>query len=126
MIILFIIAVLLLIASLAVHFSTYFGINPGHVYPKVWLLHILIFAVLIPALLYCQYISKKENVSQSEINRNSPRWMIVLLIVFFAYAIFNFAFYNFVLSGGGVAAIIDGKKVLHSHATIIRELDDKE
>jgi len=44
----------------------------------------------------------------------------------FAYAFFNFAFTSFVLQEGGIASVIKGKKVIHNHGNIIRELTDEE
>jgi len=52
--------------------------------------------------------------------------MKALSVVLFAYAFFNFFFTIFVLNEGGVPSELGGKKVIHNHGKIIRELTDEE
>jgi hypothetical protein len=127
MIFFLVMSVLGFIASVAAHFSTFFGINPQLIFPHIWLLHIFIFVVFGPAIFFCTKISARAIVNFNEIvSIYSPAWMKMLVIVFFAYAFFNFFFTTFVLGESGVPGIIDGKKVIHSHGRVIRELNDKE
>ncbi len=124
----FFIAVFGLIASALAHFSTFFGINPQRVFPPVWVLHVLIFVVWLPVVLACRNACGKDNRTDfwKIATRNAPRWMKVLSVALFAYAFFNFFFTIRVLNEGGVPSELDGKKVLHNHGKVIRELTDAE
>ena len=127
MIVIFLIAVVGLAASMAAHFSTFFGINPQQVFPGVWLLHVLIFVVWIPTVIYSNKVYKKESRKDfwEVAMGKSPGWMKKLAAVLFAYAFFNF-FMFLVLNKGAGPAEIDGRKVLQSHGNIKRELTDEE
>jgi len=126
--VIFFVAVFGLIASAVVHLSTFLGINPQRVFPPVWVLHALIFVVWIPVVFSCRKIVKKENRKDfwKIATRNAPRWMKFLSVALFVYAFFNFFFTGFVLSEGGVPSELDGRKVIHNHGKVIRELSDEE
>jgi hypothetical protein len=124
----FIIAFFGLVASGVVHFSTFLGINLQRIFPPVWGLHVLIFVVWIPVVLFGQKICKKDTRKDfwKIATRNAPKWMKVLCTALFVYAFFNFFFTIFILNEGGVPSELDGKKVIHSHGKVIRELTDEE
>ncbi len=124
----FYVAVFGLVASALAHFVTFLGINPQRVFPLVWSLHVLIFVVWIPVVFACRSICTKDNRRHfwKIAIRNAPNWMKVLSMTLFAYAFFNFLFTIFVLSEGGVPSELDGKKVIHNHGNVIRELTDEE
>jgi hypothetical protein len=122
--IVFVIAVLGLILSAIAHFSTFLGVNPEKSFPQVWILHILIFVVWIPAVF--AYKDNGQKDFWKTIAGRVPGWMVKMAAVLFAYAIFNFFFTIFALQKGGVPSEIEGKKVLHSHGKIIHTLTNKE
>jgi hypothetical protein len=125
---LFFIAVFGLVSSAVAHFSTFLGINPQRVFPPVWALHFLIFVVWVPVVFSCRKICTKNNQKDfwKIAMRNAPGWMKVLSVVLFAYAFFNFFFTIFILNEGGVPSELEGKKVIHSHGKVIRELTNEE
>jgi hypothetical protein len=126
--VIFFILIFGLISSVIVHFSTFLGINPERVFPAIWVLHILIFIVWIPVMFSCRNSFTKDNQRDfwKIATRSAPRWMKVLSVALFAYAFFNFFFTIFVLNEGGVPSELDGKKVIHNHGNVIRELTDAE
>jgi hypothetical protein len=81
-----------LVISEIVHFSTYFGFDPQELGPSVFLLHIGVFAVMIPAILLQNGSSNRRGNSKSLKNQfsHAPRWMSHAAGVLFAYAIVNF------------------------------------
>lgn len=127
MTVIFLILVFGLAASMVAHFSTFFGVNPQQVFPGVWLLHILIFVVLIPTDIYRNKASRRQSRKDfcKAAMANTPRWMMKLVGILFAYAIFNF-FVFLMLTIGGMPSEIDGRKVLENRGKIVRELTDEE
>ncbi len=125
---LFLVAVFGLVSSAAAHFSTFLGVNPQRVFPPVWILHILIFVIWIPVVVSSRRIRTEDNRRDfwKIASRHAPGWMKSLSTALFAYALFNFFFTIFVLNEGGVPAVLNGKKVIHSHGKVIRELTDAE
>jgi hypothetical protein len=109
--------------SLIVHLSTFLGINPARFGPGVWVLHVGMFAVLVPMIFDQGRMEKKT--FQREIFSALPGWARHLISVFFVYAIINLALFVF-LSGRGVPSERDGKYALHSHGSVIRELSEEE
>ena len=112
-----------LFRSLAVHLTTFLGIDPSKHFPWVWGLHICIFIVFIPMLFVQGKTPKKD--FWARFFTDLPLWVRSAVAVFFAYAIINFALFFF-LSEGGVPGIRDGKYVLHNHGHMIRELSEVE
>jgi len=122
-----ILAVIGFILSVIVHGLTFLGVDPQQDFRFVWLLHIGIFVVWIPAVI----ISKKDGTLKGDdfwriATQGWPRWMKVLPGILFGYILFNFFFSLFVLNEGGNPSVINGEKVLHSHGRIIRKLTDQE
>ena len=128
MYIIFLISVFGLAASMVAHFSTFFGVNPQRIFPGVWLLHVILFVVFIPTIVYCGKDCKKVKREDhwKVVTANAPGWMKWLTAFLFVYALFNFFFTIFVMNEGGGPGKIDGRKVLHDHGKIIRELTDEE
>ena len=124
----FFIAVFGLIASAVAHVSTFQGVNPLRAFPPVWMLHVLVFVVWFPVVLSCRKTRAACNRKDfwKSITRSAPVWMKALTVGVVAYAFFNFFFVTFVLGEGGVPAELAGKKVIHSHGKVIRELTDAE
>ena len=98
-----------LVLSCVVHFSTFLGVNPLAVGPAVFILHVLIVLVVLPVVVVHRKFTGK---SFDELTRYAPSWMKRMWWVFFFYAFFNFFFTGVVLSKGGSAGVMDGRKVL--------------
>ena len=124
----FYVAVLGLTASAVAHVSTFIGINPQRVVPWIWVLHVMIFVVWIPVIVVTGHLVKKGNRKDfwKLAMQHAPTWMKGLCVVLLVYAFFNFFFTILVLNEEGTPSVINGKKVLHNHGTIIRELSDQE
>ena len=119
-----IIAVIGLMVSAILHLSTFFGVNPMQELPCIWIFHIMVFVVWSPMV---SLLSKnKRNDSWKIATRNVPRWIKIMALFLFIYALFNFFFTSFILNDSGVPSELNGKKVLHSHGNIIKELTDEE
>jgi len=121
--ILLIIAAAGLVASCFVHFSTFLGVNPLAVGPAVFILHVLIVLVVLPVVVVHR---KFKGKGFDELTRYAPSWMKRMCWVFFLYAFFNFFFTGLVLSKGGTADVMDGRKVLENRGKIIKELTEEE
>jgi hypothetical protein len=120
----FIIATIGLIMSCSVHLATFFVAFSENVNNYAVLLHLGIFIVWIPT---CIVHTRNKNSGESK----APLFKITpqtktFLALFFLYVVFNFFFTIEVLNQGANAGIINGKKVLHSKSTIIKELTDDE
>lgn len=126
--VLFFLSAFCLVASALTHFSTFLGINPQRAFPPVWAFHVLLFVVWIPMVSLCREICAGDNRKDywKIATHYAPYWMKVLCIALLVYTFFNFFFTIFVLNEGGVPAKLNGKKVLHSHGRVIRELTDEE
>ena len=116
-------ALMCFFASLLVHLSTFFGIDPSKYVPWVWVLHVGIFVALAPMIVMQGMAPKKD--FWPKIYAAMPRWANHAINFFAVYAVINFALFFF-LCRGGVADERDGKYVLHNHGHIIRELSESE
>lgn len=116
-----------LILSSTVHLSTYFGINPEHLFPGLWALHGGIFIVLLPMfkLYRLQTGNQFASFSASETVKYAPTWMKVLLNILIIYTAVNFGLL-FVHLEGGAPDIWDGHYVLQNKGSLIRELTLEE
>jgi hypothetical protein len=118
-----------LIVSALVHFSTYVGFDPQSAGPAVWLLHIGVFIVFIPAV-WVANIKRQSGVRKpNEIWPLAPRWMKILVSLLGFYAIVNFIvfFYlMFVVLGGGTPEKESGGYVLSNHGTVMRQISEEE
>jgi len=124
-----------LILGLIVHVISLFGIYIGDRIPFVWVLHVGIFIVWIPAILE---LKKNPEFQQPDFKtsmnpkkfygavfKDTPKPIMYLSIGFFIYAAINFILFM-QASGGGVPDIMDGKYVINNHGSIIRELTEIE
>jgi hypothetical protein len=94
-------------------------------FPLVWSLHVGIFVVFIPFVLYAKK-SAGGNFDFEKLRAMTPNWAGILLLVTFIYAMVNFGLFVFNSEGGGVPDIWDGQYVLHSHGKLIRYLTEQE
>jgi hypothetical protein len=112
------------VASLFVNVASALVIDIDSSFPSVWWLMAAIFLVFIPFVL----LNRKALASRAgftEITANLPWWAVALLVVVFAYGVFNF-FLCAYLTGGGNAALVDGEFVLRSHGRILAHLTQVE
>jgi len=124
-----------LILGLIVHIVSLSGIYIGNKIPFVLSLNIAILIVWIPAMLE---LTKDPELKQLRLQgnknpleflriifKNTPKPMVIMILVFFIYMGINFfLFLNF--SGGGVPEIMNGKYVIQNHGSIIKELSEIE
>ena len=124
-----------LILGLLVHVISLLGIYIGDKVPFVWVLHLGIFIVWLPAILI---LKKNPDFQQPDFKtslnpkkfygslfKDSPKPIMIISLFFFVYAMINF--FLFIQAGqGGVPSIIDGKYVINNHGSIIKELTETE
>ena len=125
---LFCVAILGLCLSVAVHVATFCGIDPQQVFPAVWMLHVGIFAIWFPAILFTnRRIGSLPRREQGAARmRGTPRMMRAVLGPLFAYTAFNFFFTIFVLQGGHSPTIRDSTFALQDSGRIVRALTERE
>jgi len=123
-----------LVLGFIIHIISLLGIYVGEYFP-IWLLHLGIFVVWIPAVIELKkdpalfdrkaLMNKEPFYFFKAILKDVPKFVPVLCIVLFIYTGFNFALFIF-SSLEGSPDIIDGKYVLENHGTLIRELSEVE
>ena len=112
-----------------------FGIYIGDDVPFVWGLHVLVFVVWFPTIFMLlqnpeiKELRKKRSKNPFAIwaiaFKETPKPIILLVIIGFVYPIVSF-FIFMQTSEGGEPNIIDGQYVLTNHGDIIREITEKE
>ncbi len=118
-----ILAALGLILGAAAHLLTFAGVNPQEI-PGIWLLHLGIFAVIVPAIFIGRSLGR--DIGEVAIwQYYTPRWLKTLTTLLFVYAFFNF-FWSNSLNEGGIPAELRGDLVLHNHGKVIRKLTPAE
>jgi hypothetical protein len=120
-----ILALLILLASIVVHASTFFGIDPIAVHPGVMMIHLAIFPPFIAALIYAKQLNHSEKDGQKNAMERAPRWIRIATGIFGAYAAVNFILFM-VLSEGVGAYQQDGKFVLRSSGRVISEISEEK
>ena len=121
-------AAAVLVVSIVVHAST-FVIDTMTEWPGVMLIHLAIFPPTIAALIYAvrtsrQYTEDPRNLDP--VFHMAPRWLVILTVVSFVYALVNFGIFAFILTGGGKTIERDGKHFLTRGGAIVRELSEAE
>jgi hypothetical protein len=116
-----------LLLSAAIDVWTYFERNPDELWPSIWLLHLGIFVVLIPAAMFLPAKAAAKNVGWRDVMKSPPRalrWLTVWLV---AYALFSVAAFEQATGGaGGPTHEADGSYAITSHGRVIRVIDEKE
>lgn len=115
----------LLLVSLTVHLLTFSSFPITEHFPSVWMLHVLVFAVFIPAIFYGNRIQLKTQKGQNLVMNAAPAWIRTMTGFFFAYALINFVLF-FLLIGNNSTSIRDGKYTLHSKGRNVREVSKEE
>ena len=112
-------------ASAIIHAVTFGGIDLLEHIPVLLLLHVLIFAVWIPGILRARKAQRQNLATLGQQLGRSPGWLQALVVLLFVYMFLNFLL-CLVLLEFAVPDEMGGKKVLHSHGKIVRELSDGE
>jgi len=133
----FYIAIIGWILGIWVHLLAVSDIDVTGKFPFVWLLHLGVFVVWIPAILRLRNNRDKKDISQERIGqkfsplqgvktlfKNTPPWLVVIAIVGLAYAFLNFTL--FMTRTNYTPVIQDGKYVLLNHGEFIRNVTEKE
>lgn len=122
------------IAGFIIHVLTFADIDVADRFPFIWILHLMIFVVWIPAIIKIRKMQTHQPISNipgrnlfSRINAltpATPQWMKILAFAGFYYAIFNFAW--FIFHHNGSPSMQNGTYVLQNHGQLIREITEKE
>jgi len=126
----FIIAVVGFILGTLVHIISILEINLQKDLPFIWVLHLVVFVVFIPAVLELKK-NKELNKRMNPIKQFKtmvkffPKPLVILTAFFLFYTLFNFLFSMSLLQGGG-PNIINGEYVLSNHGKILRTLTEVE
>ncbi len=125
------------VLGLIVHLLSLAGFNITDKVPFVWLLHIGVFVVWIPAIIEMKNNEELREYKKSGVlNRmkpfgffkiifkETPTWLKTIAIGGFFYAIINFIWcFIFHL---GIPDIWDGEYILHNHGQLIKTLTEQE
>jgi len=118
-------AAAVLLVSLAVHASTFLGVDPMAECPGVMFIHLTIFPPFIAAIYYSSRATGPGQKHLDPVVNSAPLWLRGLTGVFFVYALVNFGIFLILNEGGGPHEQ-DGKFVLSSHGKVLRELSEEE
>ena len=135
--ILFWVAVTGWVLGLLVHVLSIFDVDVQTQIPYIWLLHLGIFVVWIPAILT---LRKSESIRMFEnpdtlkrmnpiaffkvICEKTPVWIVVIAAAGLFYAFVNFLL--FMTMQTGTPALKDGQYYLHNHGKLIRNITEQE
>lgn len=124
-------AVIGLALSLAVHGATFFDVDVQAHIPYVWLLHIGVFVVFIPAvILQNQRLKAMKAVARGprasrDVFYGMPRWIGRTVVVLFAYTMVNFGLFMYRMEGSP-SKRPDGTYELSEHGRLIRRVTAAE
>lgn len=118
-------ATLFLVISLAVHVSTFLGVDPIESYPNIMWLHILIFPSVLAAIYYVARATGSWSTTFDWTSGHAPKPLQRLSMLFFAYALVN-AFVFIVFLEDGTPSPKEGGYYLHHHGEFIREISEAE
>jgi hypothetical protein len=116
---------LVLVVSLAVHLSTFCGVDPMAAIPGVMFLHVTIFPPFFAAIVYAGNLTRDRGLTQQQLFKVAPAWMQRMSGIFFAYAMINFIVFLFLVKGGSPEQR-DGMYVLADHGRVVRQLSESE
>lgn len=127
---LFVLSAIGLVVSLVIHISLYFDINVQDLPISPFILHIGVFIVFIPSLIFLLIENNDKPDEDGRVNplktlyKESPKYLIGIVSILYIYAILNFILFMGTMEGG--PSIRDGKYILSNHGNIIRELSFEE
>jgi hypothetical protein len=131
--ILFFIAVTGWSLAITFHLLALLDVDVETHFPFVWLLHVGIFVVWLPAVLKLRKMKESEGVNMGTFNglsifkpimATTPKWILMLAGAGFVYAGINFTL--FIFSQHGTPSVRDGQYILHNHGHIIKVLTAAE
>lgn len=110
-------------AASGVHVAALLGHPVQDAFPMVWLLHLGIFIVFIPAIFFL----RRDGSPNDPLGffRSLPPFAVTTLLVLFVYAFFNF-FVALSATGATTPAIRDGRYVLQQKGRVVREISPAE
>jgi len=126
MILFALLAALGLLISVAANVSTFFGVEPMHRWPYLWLLHLGIFVVFIPAISVQVQNGNKKPFQWGDVVGILPAWMRWMLVLTVIYAPVSALAFAIVCGGGGPSKEPDGTYAMSSHGRILRTLTADE
>src|SRR5437899_8980306 len=119
-------AALGLIVSAMVHFSTFVGADPIEILPQIWFLQVVMLLVFIGA----GFATKKAEAGTERLSgsfwANAPRWMIWMSVLFFVYALINFAIFVFLMHEGSPTKQEDGTYAVTRKRELVRRINEDE
>lgn len=123
------------LSGLTVHVLSVAGFDVKERIPFVWVLHIGIFLIWLPVILELRKNEELRSLQDSgsirSLNpkvmfsilfKNTPRWLIILIICCFVYAVINFVL--FIISGPGNVEMRNGQYTLESNGKTIAVLTE--
>jgi hypothetical protein len=126
MIVFALLAALGLLISIGANVSTFFGVEPMHRWPYLWLLHLGMFVVFIPAgCVQIQHENKKP-FRWRDVFGYLPGWMRWMLVSMIIYAPVSALAFVIVCGSGGPSKEPDGSYAMTSHGRILRMLTADE
>lgn len=119
------------------HLLTLAGFNVFAEVPFIWILHIGIFVVFVPAIFFLNKNEEFQAYQQAKKERRKaasglvsivfkgvPQWLKIMVFGSFFYAILNF--FLFASSQDGTPALQDGQYILHNHGKFIKNITEQE
>jgi hypothetical protein len=123
--------------GLLVHVLSVIDIDVDAKAPYVWLLHLGIFVVWIPAIILLKKNAGQKTFQGASVKKsfspfgqfkalftNTPNWLTVIAVTGFFYAFINFM--SFMSAQHGTPAIENGQYMLHNHGQFVRNLTKAE
>ncbi len=120
---------MLLVVSGAVHVAALCGCDVVTAFPRLWILHLLLFAVFVPAIYYANKFGgdeKDEDDDEDKFFAAVPLWIKTLIVILFVYAMVSCTLAEMQTEGGGANQLKDGSFALTSHGRFFRELTEEE
>jgi hypothetical protein len=115
-----------LLLSIAVHVLAALGVDVEEHVPMLWMLHIGVFVVILPAVLELRHPTEgKDNASFHRFLRGLPSWARAFAIALSAYVVLNFI-PTFVASFDGLPKASGNQYVLEHKGKFVRELTPAE
>ena len=111
------------LAALGVHVGALLGMPVQDQIPQVWVLHVGVFVVFIPAFFHLKKHTEKGD--PLGYFRRMPAWAVVLLLALFLYLFLNFSVLRSA-PGEGTPDIRNGQYVLHKKGHVLREISQAE
>ena len=116
-------ALLGFLAALGVHVAALLGLPVQDQFPQIWVLHVGVFVVFIPAFFHLKKHTEKGDPLGHF--RGMPAWAVVVLLALFLYLFLNFSVLR-PAPGEGTPDIRNGQYVLHKRGHVLREISQAE